>query len=796
MSVFRITLSLTLVGAISLSAAPVGSQTPDAVAPVAGTSGAAVPAVATTANASSTKAAETANETAPIFSFHLAVTPTGREVDSFAVPNSVSVIEEIEDRPVNTAADLLLTEPGVDVNGVGANQTRPIIRGQRGQRVLFLEDGLLVNNPRRQADFGEITGVVDLDRVRAVEVVRGPASVLYGSGAIGGVLNLITHQPPTGGGALTGSLGLRASSADDQRKASANIAGSSERWSYRLDASSRDASDYDAPAGRFGQVTLDDDTRVFDSGVDDDTVSGALLFQASDRQTVSLRSSRYRAGETGFGFVDPALIEPNFDGTKTRIFYPYQDFDRHTLRWSGAGFEGGPASTFDLNVYRQSNERELAFDADINIGPIFGGAPPSSIEIDTLNFTDLDTLGARGIATRGFGTSNLLTYGFDYTDDDLLNTDRADTVITFRFPFPPSVIGVIPGFTCVDFVPPFECQFLDQDSVPNTPNARHQSRGLFAQDEIWATKRLKLVAGARYQEVETRAQPTAGLDVAGLDFDDQQVVGALNVLYAVSDSLHLNATYGTAFRSPNIVERLFNGITPEGSGFQLLNPALESETSKDFDFGVKFRKRNGHFEAAYFRNRINNGIIQHFLRPEEIAALPAGLRETIERARLSFVVQQRNVDRTEIDGVELAAGYRLDNGISFGGNYTHLNSQRIDSSNPPTGDTPSDKANLYVRYEPQRRRWVVEYRLRHNGEQNAVLEPGDPVPVVGEKLPAFTVHSLSGFATVAESGRLSHRLGVVIDNLTDELYAEFTNIGSFRPQIGRNVIVSYRLGLH
>ena len=94
----------------------------------------------------------------------------------------------------NNAADLLRDQPGVDVNGVGVNQARPVIRGQRGLRVLFLEDGLRMNNARRQTDFGEITGLVDVDDVSSVEVVRGPMSVLYGSDAIGGVLNLVTKR--------------------------------------------------------------------------------------------------------------------------------------------------------------------------------------------------------------------------------------------------------------------------------------------------------------------------------------------------------------------------------------------------------------------------------------------------------------------------------------------------------------------------------------------------------------------------------------------------------------------------
>src|SRR5436190_1584212 len=84
---------------------------------------------------------------------------------------------------------------GLDATGVGANQRRPEIRLQRGQRILLLEDGLRLNNARRQQDFGELPALAGGD-VQQVEVVRGPSSVLYGTDALGGVVNIITRGAP------------------------------------------------------------------------------------------------------------------------------------------------------------------------------------------------------------------------------------------------------------------------------------------------------------------------------------------------------------------------------------------------------------------------------------------------------------------------------------------------------------------------------------------------------------------------------------------------------------------------
>ncbi len=95
------------------------------------------------------------------------------------------------------------------------------------------------------------------------------------------------------------------------------------------------------------------------------------------------------------------------------------------------------------------------------------------------------------------------------------------------------------------------------------------------------------------------------------------------------ENLNLLASWGTAFRAPNIIERLFNGPTPEGAGYQILNADLTSETSENFDFGLKYRRQDAYFEAVWFRNDLTDGIVQHFLTDAEIAALPADVREAI-----------------------------------------------------------------------------------------------------------------------------------------------------------------------
>ncbi len=707
------------------------------------------------------------------------VTATGTETDAFEVSTPVTILKpvEIQRRAADNAAELLKSEPGVDVSGVGPNQTRPVIRGQRGLRILLLENGLRLNNPRRQTDFGEIPGLVDIETVESVEIVRGPASVLYGSDAIGGVLNLVTRRAAIGGGGWRGGAGLLYGSAGEMSRASGDIAASFERFAFSLGATTRQVDDYSAPAGKFGDIRLTNDVRVIDSAVDDDTLRGSFSWQINDSQQLSFRATSYQADQAGFGLVEPGLLDGD-DSFRIRILYPFQDVQSFTLGYLGA-FEGSAlVDTLHLQAYRRTNERQLVNDIDVNIGPLFPGAPDSSVAADTKNFTDVTTTGLRLEATKALGQNHQLTYGGEVYQDEVLNTDFSRTTTTLRFPFPP-----------------FAIEDVSIDAVANTPNATNSSYGLFAQAAFQPAERWTVTAGARFQTVDTKADPTPGLDIQGLDFDDSSLVGALSAVYRLTDTLNIVASYGTAFRAPSIVERLFNGPTPEGSGFQLLNPDLVSEESENIELGLKYLRSNSIFEFNIFRNDIDNGIIQNFLTEEEIGQLPPELQAEIAALRGDFVVQQTNADRLRYQGIEVVVGQRFANGLIVGGNYTYLDGERLDSTNPPTGDTFSRKINAYLRYEPKQGRYWAEYRLRHNAADRASLDSGEPVPPVGEILPAFTVHTLSGGYRLYDNGRQHHDIQLVIDNLSDELYAEFSNATFFRPQPERNVKLTYRLRL-
>ena len=208
----------------------------------------------------------------------ITVTVTRSPERLFTAPQAVSVIDsgELARRNVTSPITLFTELPGADLTGVGPNQLRPVVRGFVGQRVLLLEDGLRLNNSRREQDFGELPAIVDLQSLDRVEVVRGPSSVLYGSDAIGGVVNLIGANLPWGatGQVLHGALRYTYTGGSAEvSEPSATLAGRDGRIVFRIDGGFRDASAYSAPAGTFGGVTLGSSTLVQGTGVDDRNVA-------------------------------------------------------------------------------------------------------------------------------------------------------------------------------------------------------------------------------------------------------------------------------------------------------------------------------------------------------------------------------------------------------------------------------------------------------------------------------------------------------------------------------------------
>lgn len=684
-------------------------------------------------------AADSARKAAPLAAITITATRSARS--AFDTPQSIVVLDSLQLRSkLSSPTDLFRDIAGLDASGVGSNQRRPEIRGLRGQRILLLQDGLRLNNARRQQDFGELPALAGDGSIARVEVVRGPSSVLYGTDAIGGVVNLISAGVPASmrSGELHGALSYRYVGAGNASSPNVSLAGRAGRLALRGSASYRDSDPYRAPAGSFGNITLTDDVRVQDSGVRDRSYDLSVAYDLTRNQQVFVRGAWYSADRAAFGYVDPGVLGP--DQPLIRIRYPDQDFSRVTLGYRGRA-SLGIADRFEVTTYTQRNKRQLDQKVLVPLGP-----PGASVTSNSFNFTDLETFGGRSELAKVIGGRHLLTYGLDWFRDKSNNTDSSMTTVT-------------------GFGPPSS----RSSNVPSVPNAFFRSAGAFAQIELTPVDRLTTVFGARLQDVtaETRATPRVTLPL--VKSNDRTAVWSANALYRVVSDVNLVLAVGRAFRAANLVERFFEGAAVEGGGFQKRNTALEPETSVNVDVGMRLRRPWGYAEGFVFRNNISDAI--------RIVA-------TGDSVNRQPAFQNQNVGRLRVDGVEFTTGARAFDRLDASVNFTRIRGRNVSTPGSPIGDSYSRKIVGDVAYREPGGRFTLGYTLRYQGRQSDVIVGRNPI---GDVLPSFVVHSARAGVQLPGAGSVRNRLSFVVDNLTDRLYAEFPNASFFRPEPGRQV---------
>lgn len=196
--------------------------------------------------------APSAIEVAPLL---ITGTLTRRSADEM-LSSTAALHGQALDRNANaTVAAVIESQPGVSVSSIGPATARPTIRGLGGDRILLLEDG------QRPGDLSAISGdhAVAIEPLTAsqIEIVRGPMSLLYGSSAMGGVVNVVKHDIPE---ALPehpyGQFSLEAASAQPGIGGGGSLISRIGRVAARIEASARVAGDVQTPAGTLENTNL------------------------------------------------------------------------------------------------------------------------------------------------------------------------------------------------------------------------------------------------------------------------------------------------------------------------------------------------------------------------------------------------------------------------------------------------------------------------------------------------------------------------------------------------------------
>ncbi len=285
--------------------------------------------------------------------------PLGKTADQLVQPTTVLDGDELNGKRRGTIGETLENEPGISTSDFGSGAGRPVIRGQAGPRVEVLENGI------GSLDVSDISPdhavSIDTGNARAVEVLRGPATLLYGSRAAGGVVNVLNGRLPTSvddgvHGTLEGQYGSNA----DERNDALELDYGSGHHQFHVDAAGRKSGRFDIPGNArvdgSGSEGVLDNSRVqsnstaFSYGYVDGGSSASFAVStygavyglpAEETAFINLDQTRYDAQ----GVLDKPL--PGIDSIKLRGAYN---------AYGHTEFEGpGEPGTVFRN--RQSDER-------------------------------------------------------------------------------------------------------------------------------------------------------------------------------------------------------------------------------------------------------------------------------------------------------------------------------------------------------------------------------------------------------------------------------------------------------
>jgi iron complex outermembrane receptor protein len=193
-------------------------------------------------------AAQTAE--APVAKIYVTAAPfRTTEGDQILTPAKILSGDELRDKVGNSLGETLSQELGVSASAFGAGASRPIIRGLEGARVKMLENGMAVSDVSGLSNDHAVAAEGAL--AQQIEILRGPAALLYGSGAIGGLVNVVNERIPT---TLEpkpiGQVEARYSSVDSGRAASGTADTAVGKFALHVDGNVRHTDDYRIPEYR------------------------------------------------------------------------------------------------------------------------------------------------------------------------------------------------------------------------------------------------------------------------------------------------------------------------------------------------------------------------------------------------------------------------------------------------------------------------------------------------------------------------------------------------------------------
>jgi hemoglobin/transferrin/lactoferrin receptor protein len=494
----------------------------------------------------------------------------------------------------STASDAMASAPGVELIKTGPWASRVSFRGFQGERLLVMVDGVRLNTGRGH---GSNTSLVSVDQLDAVDLEAGAAGAEYGSDAMGGVINLVTHRPLFAAQpSLTMRLSARGSEPGDDYTHSGRLALQSPRFGAELNL---------GQAHQNELVTAR--AHVPNSGSHDGDLRARAAWKLGEA-TFDLEHARHASRDVGLPALDGSypLISRDADRAEIELPFKAMAFGRELpLRAHLLGSDQRYHTDFDETVL------------DTVISP----RTHQPIAYHNTSAQDRIVTRSQGVQPElRFGDKGQLRWGGEWRRETT-SGPKTTTVTTT------SSTG--------------EVTDMATGESENVPNARRDVRaGSVA--ARFAVGMFKLEGGARYDWIRSRAESTATSWSPALAVVDQRwsVDGGL--------ALHVGAfePYGriaSGFRAPNLEERYYRGPI-HGALDVFGDPSLVPERNMSYEAGMRAEAGDwGTMRISAYRTQSDDFITLKYL------LLVGG------RPRFTYA----NIARAQIDGLEFTGRARI-----------------------------------------------------------------------------------------------------------------------------------------
>ncbi|MEJ0085604.1 MAG: TonB-dependent hemoglobin/transferrin/lactoferrin family receptor [Pseudomonadota bacterium] len=546
------------------------------------------------------------------------------------VPATVSVIgsEDFERRVDGDIRDLVRYEPNVSVrNNVDRfGLSNFNVRGIEGNRVLIEIDNVRIPDTFSIGSFSNASrDGIDLDLLKRVEIVRGSASSLYGSDAIGGVVALTTKDPADLLRERDFYLGARGTygEAHDGSSGSVTAAGRFGRFSALAVYTHQENGSYE----NHGTNDALNGTRTTPNP-QDGYGDGVLLkgvFNPGDTQALRLtfESSRHDqftdviTSRTATAALDTTSLTGDDDDERQRVSFEHE--------FSELGF-----ALLDGGVWRIYDQKSKTRQYTTENRTVRAGAVTTLRVRDRVFQFDQDLSGGEVTLYKTWETGALsqrVTVGLEYLDT---HTEQLRGGVERNL-----TTGTVTSQVGPDLFP-----------VRDFPNSDTRSSSIYLQDEMRAG-RFIVTPGVRFDryELTPRPDPIFAADNPGVTpapVDDDSVSPKLGVVFRALDTLSVFASYNYGYRAPPYAD-VNVGFTNLAGGYTTIpNPDLKPESSDNFEAGVKYSNDGLRLDFSAFYNTYDD-FIQSFatvgIDPQ------SGL----------LVFQSQNLDSVRIYGAEAKA---------------------------------------------------------------------------------------------------------------------------------------------